>query len=159
MVITKRFIITMSGLIWLVMGVVLMSKGLQFLVASSNLSHGYPPLIAKLTSLAGGTEQAALFLIVVALFLGFVKGRGVLAASAKKSIHRICSLEEKISFRHLFTGRYLLLMALMIGMGRSMTYFNVSLDIRGFIDVVVGSALIHGALSFTRFPLKKRVKN
>lgn len=151
-------LIFISGLVWLVIGCILMPVGLNFIVESilkenSSASH---PVLNFLGSIIGGLEPAALILIACSLAVGFFKGRFVFAKSVKRSVNRILSLPNPSSIFKMYSSAYLILLAVMILLGVLVKF--LPMDIRGAIDVIVGSALINGATLFFRQSWKIKQK-
>jgi hypothetical protein len=153
--------IAISGVIWFVVGIGLLTLGLNFIVYKAQVEvHETTSLIARLSSLAGGREQAALALIVVGLIIGFLKGRFVLVKTVKRVVERILSLEEPFKFSQVYSRGYLILIGSMILLGLSMKWLGLPSEIRGLIDVAIGSALMNGASAYFRVALhvKKELK-
>lgn len=144
MLFSKRIWMAISGLLWLGVGVMLLIKGLQYLLAS--MQDPQAPLVHTLSSFAISPTQAALLLIVIALLLGFIKGRVVLAKTVTKMCQRLP--EGKLAFTQVYDKRYALLLLAMFSLGFLLKL--VPLDIRGAIDVAVGSALINGSILYFR---------
>lgn len=154
-------LIVISGLVWLAVGVYLMQLGIGFLLegyttAASNGSG--TPLITWLKPYAGGFELAALLLVVVALYIGYLKGRYVLGKAAKRGVARILSLPKPIPLSKIYAPRYYLLLGLMVMIGLCMKWFGVSKDWRGFIDVAIGAALINGSIIYFRMARLENVE-
>lgn len=150
--------VVLSGLLWFAVGFMLLSKGLNFVVESSYLHQAgsAPALITYVASLTSGSEQAALFLVAVGLFLGFLKGRFVLSKTVKRVVTRILSLPHPIALNQIYTKGYYIILLSMVGLGLSLKWLPVPIDIRGTIDIFVGSALINGALLYFRNALAIR---
>lgn len=89
-------------------------------------------------------------LVAVALLIGFIKGRTVLAKSANRLVARIKTFEEPTPFHKIYTPSYYLLIAVMMSIGMGMRFFHVPDDIRGFIDVAVGAALLNASMLYFR---------
>lgn len=145
-------LVLISGLVWLAVGLFLFPLGLKLLVGSATayvFSENSYPLISLLTPYLG-PQQAAIFLIVIGLFIGQLKGKTVLNKSIQRSIKRIKTFPNPTSITNLYSYPYLILLISMVGLGISIRYFGVPNDIRGFIDVAVGAALIRGALNYFR---------
>ena len=87
-------LITLSGLVWLAVGCVLLPLGLNFVVASllkENVAQPHP-VLNFIAPYAGGLDSAALVWIAFMLFVGFLKGRRVFAEGVHRSVKRIFSL-------------------------------------------------------------------
>lgn len=122
---THRTWIFISGLIWAQVGGFLLYKGLSILSA-------FP--------------ETASWWIAAGLFVGFIKGRFVLAKTVSRVSDRIASLPLPIRFRDVFSKSYWILIGSMMLLGFALRL--VPLEWRGFVDVTVGSALINGALLY-----------
>ncbi len=152
--------IAISGVIWFIVGVGLLTLGLNFIVYKAQIDfQETTSLIAKIAPLAGGREQAALTLIVIGLVIGFIKGRFVLAKTVRRVVERILKLDPPIKFSQVYSKRYLLLIVGMILLGLSMKWLGLPMEIRGMIDVAIGSALMNGAVAYfrTAFAVQRRI--
>ena len=151
--------IVISGLMWFVVGIGLLTLGMNFIVIVAQ-SPIQSSLMAFFSSFSGGQEQAALTLITMALVVGFIKGRFVLVKTTKRVVSRIVALKDPISFSQVYSKGYLFLIGGMILLGMSMKWINLPLELRGFVDVAVGSALMNGASAYFRaaFALRKQLK-
>jgi hypothetical protein len=151
---SHSFLAFFSGLIWMAVGVWLLQLGLNLLMTSLSPAHvieaNHYPLIKSISSFTGGWEQTVVMLIALGLLIGHFKGRYVLGKSAKKGIQRITSFPNPTSFSNIYSAKYYILLAVMIGLGISIKFFGVPKDIRGFIDVAIGAALINGAVIYFR---------
>lgn len=135
----------LSGLVWMAVGCFLLPLGLKLLLI------GDGPLIEALSASLGGAEQVALILVSLALFIGFMKGRHVLAKSAVKGIERLQTLPNPASLAKIYSPKYYLLLGGMVLLGLSIKYLGVPNDIRGMVDVAIGAALIQASLVYIRF--------
>ncbi|MBY0529473.1 MAG: hypothetical protein K2P51_04705 [Rhabdochlamydiaceae bacterium] len=143
-------LIVLSGLLWFGIGIFLMTLGLNFIVEAAANKETPSFLIRTFTKLAGNQEQSALFLIVIGLALGFIKGRVVLAKSAARVVKRILSLPNPVPLSQAYGKGYLMLIAGMVMLGMSLKWLQLPLDFRGLIDVAIGSALMNGAIAYIR---------
>jgi hypothetical protein len=144
-------LIALSGVIWLAVGAALLPLGLNFLVASilkDNLATLSHPLINLLSPLVGGVDIAVLSLIALGLFIGHFKSRTIFAKTVNKSVERIRSLPNPAPLSRLYNKKYYLLLGSMVFVGFVVRL--APLDVRGFIDVAIGSALINGAIAYFR---------
>jgi hypothetical protein len=126
---SHRAWISISGLIWAVAGIFLLYKGLKIL---SGLSD----------------TNTASWWIAAGLFIGFLKGRFVLARTVQRISKRILSLPAPIHFVDAYPKSYWLLISSMMALGVAMRL--VPDQWHGFIDVAVGSALLNGAMVYFR---------
>lgn len=146
--------IVISGLVWLVIGCILLPLGLNFVVESilkENLATLHRPLLDSLAPYLDGVEPAALAWIALCLFVGFIKARYVFSKTVKKGIERIQSLPNPASLGQLYTKAYYILLGSMIFLGMLVKY--LPMDIRGGIDIIIGAALINGAVQYFRSAL------
>lgn len=142
-------LIVLSGLIWTGIGVMLLIKGLNFVVyAEANCT-----ILKTLIPYLGSREQAVVFLIAIGIFAGFLKGRFVLIKATRKIVARIAKLDPPVKISQIYDKRYYILMAIMMGIGFLLNFLNVPTDIRGTIDIAIGSALMNGAMGFFRCAL------
>lgn len=155
MQLSHRLAITISGLVWFAIGLLLMIKGMGFLNEALAM-HASGGLLSKLVPIAGSREQAGVLMVAVALLIGFIKGRVVLAKTVKRTVERILSLPQPLEWRRLYGARYYVLISIMMALGLSMKWFGLPIDIRGGIDVAIGSALMNGALLYFRYAMAMR---
>lgn len=147
--------IAISGIIWFIIGIGLLTLGLNFIIYKAQAElHETTSLIAKTAPLAGGRENAALTLIVVGLIIGFIKGRFVLVKTVRRIVERILKLEPPIKISQVYSKGYLALIGMMILLGLSMKWLGLPLDVRGMIDVAIGSALMNGGVAYFRIAFK-----
>ncbi len=148
---SHRTLIILSGMVWLAVGCSLLWVGLHLLIEGTQLENSLKyPLFTKMAPYIGGVEQAALALIVLGLYIGYMKGRFVLGKAAAKGIDRIRTFPNPTSIRDIYSRKYYLLLGGMVLLGMSIKWLGVPQDVRGFVDVAIGSALINGALHYFR---------
>lgn len=146
-----------AGMIWFIVGSFLMVIGIRYLVeAAQNPAAGHT-LIGALGSIAGGKEQAACILVAIGLFIGNLKVRYVLHKVVARLSSKILTLPDPAHAKFVFGFRYFALVLIMMGIGLLMKVLDIPGDIRGFIDIAVGSALITGSLHF--FKKGRSLKN
>ncbi len=158
---SKTVWIIISGAIWFIVGIGLLTLGLNFIVFKAQIDFtDTTSLIAKLAPIVGGRDQAALALITIGLILGFIKGRYVLGKTVKRVSERIITLSQPIRFSQVYSRGYLMLIGGMILLGISMKWLGIPTEIRGLIDVAIGSALMNGAMAYFRvaFAVHKELK-
>lgn len=157
---SHQILILLAGIIWLIIGMVLLSFGITLIleiVHNPELSH-----IAGKFSLAGYSRKyfsspthSVIFIITLALILGHFKGKMALAKSVNRQIKRIESLPNPAPLKYLYSKGYYLLIICMIFLGISIKYIPITVDTRGAIDVTIGSALINGAMLYFRYLTQK----
>lgn len=156
-------LIAISGLIWLGIGCFLLPLGLNLVIDSilkENLLVLQRPVLDFFSPYTEGLESAALAWIAFCLFLGFFKARYVFSKTVQKSIERIQTLPNPASITQIYPKKYYILLGSMILIGILVKYLPI--DIRGGIDIIIGSALINGAMQYFRnaviFYLQQRKK-
>ncbi len=160
--VSHTFMIIFSGLIWFAMGLFLMSLGLNLVITSilsENLTTLKRPLLDFFAHLLNGYDQGAIIVIAFALIVGFFKGRFVLKKTVGRTIARIRALPNPAPFSQIYHKAYYLLIGLMACLGFILRFFP--LDVRGAVDIAVGSALINGAILYLRhaIPSAKQAAN
>ena len=120
--------ITFSGITWLTIGTFLLYKGLKLL---------------------SGSENATLFM-AIGLAIGYLKGRYVLSKTVQRVSVRIASLSLPIRPGQVYAPSYWILIGSMMGLGLLFRFLPIPVDIKGFIDVAIGSALMNGAMLYFR---------
>ena len=151
--------ITVSGLSWLVIGLYLMVKGLKWITLSMTLSE-IPRLLEWLTHLVGSLQQGALVLICISLLMGFIKGRMILSKTVNRVVVRLRAEKAPIYFSNVYDRKYYIILGSMIGLGLLFRFLPIAFDVRGAIDVTIGSALMNGAMLYFReavIPTKNRL--
>lgn len=145
-------LIMISGLIWFGIGIYLLQLGLNLLLSGvgQDFATSSYPLLRFLAPFTGGVEMAIIVLVVIALFVGYMKGRYVLGKSARRGVERIRSFSNPAPLKSIYSAKYYILLAAMVGLGISIKYMGLSNDVRGWIDATIGSALINGAMIYFR---------
>ncbi len=143
-------LVVLSGLVWFAVGIYLLQLGLGLLVDSANAAAlgVHYPLLKSLTPYLGDAQAVVLLLVVVALFVGYMKGRHVLGKSAQRGVDRIRAFPDPAPLKNIYSPKYYILLGLMVALGVSIKFFGVSNDIRGFVDTIIGAALINGAMVY-----------
>jgi hypothetical protein len=144
---THRAWIAISGFLWLAVGGGLLYKGLHLI---SNGTISADSLCFKMQGFFGSPQQSGTALIAAGLLVGFVKGRFVLSKTVRRVALRILSLPLPIRFFSVYAPSYFILIGGMIALGITLKFLPIPVDLRGFIDTAVGSALINGAMLYFR---------
>jgi hypothetical protein len=143
----QRKWIALSGFFWFAMGAFLLYKGLHLINDASFLANS---LCSRWAGFFGSSQQTATVLVGIGLLVGFAKGRFVLAKTVRRVVTRIASLPEPIRFADAYSKSYWILISSMVALGMSFRFLPIPLDLRGTIDVAIGSALVNGAMLFFR---------
>ena len=141
--------IALSGITWMGIGILLLIKGFSFILTPSSLGDG-AIFLPSLSSWVGSAQQASLLLMCSAIFIGFLKGRLVLRRSADRIISRILSLPNPCSILSIDPRSYLSLLGSMMALGMGLKWIPIPYDLRGFIDIAIGSALTNGSAFYFR---------
>ncbi len=139
--------IAFSGFVWFFIGCFLLYKGL-YLITEAAFQVG--SLCDQMKTTFGTPQQAATLFIGAGLVVGFLKGRYILSKTVRRVVARIVSLPLPIRFKEAYHPSYWLLIIFMMLLGMWMRFLPIPLEIRGTIDVAIGSALINGALLYFR---------
>jgi len=124
---SRNVAIFLSGLIWVCVGIFLLYKGVGYLQGAS-----------------------AYWLALIALLLGLAKGAFVLGKSAKRSLRRLALFKGTIPLLKLYSrGNYILILSMM-AIGMLFRFLPISIALKAFIDIAVGTALVTGSLFFFR---------
>lgn len=148
--VSHTMLIFLSGLVWLGAGCFLLPLGLNFIVEAllQENVHQSQPVLHFLAPYVGSLETAVLIWISFALMIGYIKGTRVFSKNVNRSVNRILTLPNPSSLSKIYPPSYYVLLASMVLLGMLVRF--APLDVRGGIDVVVGAALIHGAILYFR---------
>lgn len=139
--------IAFSGFVWFLMGGFLLYKGLHWM---SEAIFSPCSLSCRYQDFFGGPQQAANVLVVTALVVGYLKGRFVLSKTVTRIVRGIVCLQLPIRIGSVYPKSYWLLISAMMGLGLTLRFLPIPLDLRGFLDIAVGSALIQGSFLYFR---------
>lgn len=142
-----------SGAIWMAIGIFLLQLGLNLLFGQFISLKTTTPLLDLFKNIFN-PDEAGILITTVALLIGYLKGKHVLTKAANRGIDRILSLPNPAPFYLIYGVKYFVLIGVMILLGICLRYFPN--DIRGAIDIAVGSALVSGSLHFFRVGYKLR---
>jgi hypothetical protein len=150
----------LSGVLWLAVGSLLFSKGVVLL--QSLLVPGITTGFFHASFFGSLSSQVKVQLILIAgLWIGFIKGNFVLRRSANRVLNHIVNQEEPIQLKNLYPKSYLILLGCMCAMGMSLKWIPINPDVKGLIDITVGTALIIGSWHYFKksWILSKALKN
>lgn len=147
--------IFISGAIWLSIGIFLLQLGLNLLFLQVFDIKSTTPLINLFKGIFSH-QEAAILIATVALYIGFLKGKHVLTKAANRTIERTLTLPDPAPFHQIYNRKYYLLIGAMVLLGISIKYLGLPNDIRGAIDIAIGSALINGSIHYFRVGFKLR---
>lgn len=144
-------LIVLSGIIWLIVGCALLSLGINILIESTlqdYMASSSKPIVNFFSTFTANQESAVLILLTICLFIGYMKGRYVLGKSALKGVARILTFPNPTHIKNIYSAKYYILLSGMGLLGILVKLFPT--DIRGAVDVTIGSALINGAIIYFR---------
>jgi len=151
--VSHKTLVTISGSVWIGMGLFLLQLGVGLLLEAMRahliLAADKFPLLNLLAGF-GGSKTAALIIVIFSLIIGFFKGRFVLRKTVVRSIARIRSFPDPTMIYHLYSKGNIILILGMMGLGMLMRSIGVASDVRAFIDITVGTALIQGGVLYFR---------
>jgi len=153
--------IVISGVIWSMVGILLMTLGMHHLMDALRLWDeviiSTSPSLIKMVSYVFHKPQQALTAITAVCFLvGYAKGRFVLMRSVKSGVQRILAHPNPSEIKNIYAKKYYFLMALMMGLGMLLKVVKIPADIHGAIDLAIGAALIKGALGYFKYALAEK---
>lgn len=153
--------IILSGLLWSAIGVMLFYKGVFFLVQATFYEVGFSGAtnLILLPFLSISPAKSIMYLLILALSLGIAKGRIIFAKTVRKGVLRIVQLPNPVKLHQVYSLKYIIIIALMMGLGIAMKKLAISEEIRGVIDVAVGAALIQGAYLYFKAAYQLRFGN
>ena len=143
----QRSWIVFSGYLWFFIGVFLLYKGLRLI---SEAVFQPDSICFSLGQVFGSSQQAGSALIALGLVIGFLKGRFVLVKTVRRVVSRIAKLPAPVRFKDAYSPSYWILIGSMILLGMLFRFLPISIDVRGVIDVAIGTALINGAMFYFR---------
>ena len=146
----RTILLSMSGIIWFCIGSMLLNIGINLMLEAA--TEATPALLPKISALMGIT-WATLTLVGAALLLGYLKGKFLLLKTVKRETSRILSLPDPIRIKNLYHKKYIFLVMMMISLSVLIRISDISITIRGLIDIAIGSALLQGALFYLRYAI------
>lgn len=154
MKLTHSRLLILAGVIWLMVGAYLLPLGLNYLNEAAELAAKGKltdyPLLSSLQGFISDPQTSVVVLITISLIIGYTKGKMAMGAAVRKTLERLNQAENPAPITHLFTPRYLGLIACMMALGIALSKLGVAWDVRGVIDIAVGSALVNGAMLYFR---------
>lgn len=121
--------IAFSGFIWAAIGSLLLTRGVELLQAHT-------------------PHHTTTMWLILAFFIGYMKGRFVFTKTVTRITTRICALSLPISWKKVYPPVYWAVIGSMGILGFLFRFLPP--DIRGVADTAIGVALIYGALLYFR---------
>lgn len=149
-------LIVLSGLVWFVIGVLLMSLGVHHLMDALRFWDEIviapnPSILKTFSFIFNRPEQAMAALMIGCLLVGYGKGHFVLSRSVKSGVQKILSYPNPSALKNLYSKKYYFLMGGMMGLGMFLRWLKLPHDVHGAIDLAIGSALLKGALNYFKY--------
>lgn len=140
--------IILSGVIWFVVSLQLLWKGMNYTLISAIEEKG--AFFSFVETFVSEPVQASLIIVAIGVLVGILKGQFVLAKTVKRVIRRILTLQNPIPLKKLYTRGYFFLLLGMMLLGLSMRFIGLPFAIRGCIDIAIGFALLSGSFQYFR---------
>lgn len=124
--VNRRSAAMVAGIMWTLVGVSLLYRGLT--------------MIGEVAYMAP------------ALAIGYLKGRFVLKKSALRIVNRLKKLDEPVRWIDLYGKANWIVLLIMAGLGMFFRFATgiVPVEVRGFICIAVGTALLQGSTIYYR---------
>jgi hypothetical protein len=142
-----KIVLAVCSMIWFLVSSFLYYLGYKHLVS-------YYPLLQYGAGMNHGSEVAdngalitVLLVVLMALLIGYIKGRLVMAKVAGKNIARLHQF-EKIRWYQIYPRSFYGIVLMMSGLSYVLNQLGASGLLRGFIDIAVATALGYGALCY-----------
>ena len=149
-----NILIFLSGLPLFTGGFLLIRKGLTFISGAAKIaphvSSPFLPIARPLSFIWSDEGGIALMIVFLALCLGLLKARKVIVPSVQRNLIRLQSLSESAPLTALYDRKGWIILGAMMFLGMSLNFFSLPNDIRGFIDLAIGIALIQGGVTVLR---------
>ena len=142
--------IVLSGLTWMFIGAFLLYKGLYYSVMCILAP---PAMLNWIAHYLGSVQNGILFVIAVGLILGVVKARYVLIKTIQRVVKGIMVKPSPLKLTSVYRKRYCILILSMMVRTPILRFLPITNDIRGLIDIAIGSALLNGALIYFRLAM------
>lgn len=153
--------IVISGLVWTLVGVMLMTLGMQHITEvlrfwDEIVISSHPSLFKGLSLVFHRPQQAMGALVGLCLLVGYAKGHFILGRSVKSGVQRILSHPNPSEIKNLYSKKYYFLIFGMMSLGMLLRVLKLPEDIHGAIDLAIGSALLKGALTYFKYALAEK---
>lgn len=153
--------IVISGVIWSIVGILLMTLGMHHIMDAMRLwddlaISSSPSLLKYLSTFLQKPEHALTVIIGICLLVGYLKGYFILNRSIKAGVQRILSYPNPSEIKNLYSKKYYLLIIGMMMLGVILRAAKLPEDIHGAIDLAIGSALLKGALTYFKYAIAEK---
>lgn len=132
----------LARLLWLFGGLVLLVRGGTFLVQMAPEQDAFAAwLLSSPWAMAAG--------VVLALGIGFVKGKFILKKSCMRNLARLEQLEHPVKPIHVYDVRSWIVIAIMIGLAQVFGLIGLAYSVRGIILLGIGAGLVVSSSFYT----------
>ncbi len=149
MEIRQKTALIFSGFSWLAIGSLLIYRGIRYLVdIFFSFATGSKPtswLVAWIPGHEDFYHSVLIGLAVGGVLFGWVKGRYIFSKTVDRVASRIASLADPFPLKKMYALGYLTLMVVMSSLGMCFRFFPLALDLKGFLDMTIGTALLIGS--------------
>lgn len=136
--------------VWLFAGTLLTWKGILFFEQSLFAWESSKVILPFLRSLCLCFRLAPMHvlfgLVGLSLIIGYLKSYLVLRPSIKRIIWYLASQGKMVPLKGMLPRKDRLVLLLMVSIGVISRFLPIPFDVRGCIDMVIGSALVHGGM-------------
>lgn len=130
------------GLFLMRFGLILLFRALHSSKTDEGMSY---PLLELAYKMVPTVELGTLILVILAIIVGIVKGRTVIAKSARRNVARILALPSPALFTRFYPLSFYPLILVMALMGYLLRTSGTPSDVVGVVYVAIGAALIQGS--------------
>lgn len=141
---SPRTLRRLSASLWLVVGSTLLSVGLRLISRSIQADFTETPFMSTLSLISDSKLMLGMLVGATGVLIGCFKGHFALAKSAHKLNAYYKTLPNPTPIYRLYPLPYYALLAIMMSFGMLLNFLQTASDIRGFIDIVIGVALLIG---------------
>lgn len=134
----------LSAFLWLIVGSTLFSVGLRLISRSLQAEITETPFMSALSLLSDSKLTLGMLVGATGVLLGCFKGHFALGKSAQRLNSYYKTLPNPSPIYRLYPLPYYALLAVMMGLGMLLNFLQTPSDIRGFIDIAIGVALLIG---------------
>ena len=155
----SRTYIVFSGIIWLVAGFFQLIFGINILLYSV-LGTQSDPIFIQILSDTRSKECTAVLLICFSLLMGYLLGKHFFAKSVSKIVYQILNFSYPLHLFRIYSLRYWMVLSLCFFSFLNLKHFEISYDISGSINMILGASLVIASLYYFRFAFAlKKNKN
>ncbi len=141
---SPRTLRRLSASLWLVVGSTLFSVGLRLISRSVQAEFTETPFMSALSLISDSKLMLGMLVGATGVLIGCFKGHFALGKSADRLHVYYTTLPNPSPIYRLYPLPYYALLAVMMSLGMLLNFLQTPSDIRGFIDITIGVALLVG---------------